>query len=66
VFPRSAVDGETLPYDRRQAIRPADFYRAQRPTNSAAVSSAPVRSSARRRSDGMTFPDTRDAAARLS
>jgi hypothetical protein len=28
VFPRSAVDGETLRYDCRQAIRPADFYRA--------------------------------------
>ena len=25
---RTAVDGETLRYDRRQAIRPADFYRA--------------------------------------
>jgi hypothetical protein len=28
VFPRSAVDGETLRYDGRQAIRPADFNRA--------------------------------------
>jgi CBS domain-containing protein len=28
VFPRSAVDGETLRCDCRQAIRPADFYRA--------------------------------------